>query len=104
MNGDRNKINEYGILWRKSSQNSVNKTNWYYHIHTSADHYTVNNMDSDAQYEVLVAAVSSSLVPEPFTLIVIPKSPDSIFNGWCTYIFTDVTLGVYVNLLAPPIS
>ena len=77
MNGDRNKIIEYGILWRKSYENHSE----YYHMHTSADHYTFNNMDSDAQYEVLVAAVSPSLVPEPFTLIVIPKSPDSVYNG-----------------------
>ena len=78
MNRGRNRIKEYGILWRKRPDDAINEITAYQHIHTKVEHHTFNNMESDVQYEVLITAVTPNSVPQPFSLVV---SPEASFNG-----------------------
>ena len=75
MNGERNKIEEYGILWRKRAENEATA---YQHIHTKVENHVFTNIDPNVQYEVLVTAIAPNWIPEPFTLVV---SPEVSFNG-----------------------
>ncbi|CAB4018009.1 adhesion G- coupled receptor G7-like [Paramuricea clavata] len=92
MNGERDKIEEYGILWRKRAENEAPA---YQHIHTKVENHVFTNIDPNVQYEVLVTAIAPNWVPEPFTLVV---SPEVSFNEFCESekVGTPEAFGIFV--------
>ena len=65
-------IRDYIILWRKRPDDNVNEqiiTQRYGRFYTNEKSYTIENLDQTEEYEVLIAPIGPSLVPEPFTLL-----------------------------------
>ena len=62
-------IKDYVILWRKLPDENLNEKIMYHYFYTNEKSYTIENSDQTEEYEVLIAPIGPSLVPEPFTLL-----------------------------------